>query len=109
MSRSSLSTPALRHDETVVGWSWYAFQMIVLPSLLTSLNGLLKRPFSTAEVNFTYFLLNFLATVWIFHKYLESNWKTVKTHPILFSQAVVLGLVAYLATFTAMNFWPLLV
>lgn len=91
--------PAPRRDETIVGWCWYGFQMVVLGSLLTGLNGMLRVPMSQAEVNFTYFLLNFLATLWIYHKYLESNWKTVKTHPILFSQAVVLALVAYWLSF----------
>lgn len=91
--------PAPRRDETIVGWCWYGFQMVVLGSLLAGLNGMLRVPMSQAEVNFTYFLLNFLATLWIYHKYLESNWKTVKTHPILFSQAVVLALVAYWLSF----------
>lgn len=91
--------PAPRRDETIVGWCWYGFQMVVLGSLLTGLNGMLRVPMSQAEVNFTYFLLNFLATLWIYHNYLESNWKTVKTHPILFSQAVVLALVAYWLSF----------
>lgn len=91
--------PAPRRDETIVGWCWYGFQMVVLGSLLTGLNGMLRVPMSQAEVNFTYFLLNFLATLWIYHKYLESNWKTVKNHPILFSQAVVLALVAYWLSF----------
>ena len=91
--------PAPRRDETIVGWCWYGFQMVVLGSLLTGLNGMLRVPMSQAEMNFTYFLLNFLATLWIYHKYLESNWKTVKTHPILFSQAVVLALVAYWLSF----------
>lgn len=104
MSRSSTSAPALRHDETVVGWSWYAFQMIVLPSLLTSLNGLLKKPFSSAEVNFTYFIINFLATLWIYHRFLGSSFQSLRAHPALFCQAVVLGLAAYWASFTAMNF-----
>ena len=103
MVKSNIMAPAPRRDETIVGWCWYGFQMVVLGSLLTGLNGLLRVPMSQAEVNFTYFLLNFLATVWIFHKYLESNWKTVKTHPILFSQAVVLGLVAYWLSFWALS------
>lgn len=95
--------PAPRRDETIVGWCWYGFQMVVLGSLLTGLNGMLRVPMSQAEVNFTYFLLNFLATLWIYHNYLESNWKTVKTHPILFSQAVVLALVAYWLSFWALT------
>ena len=103
MSKPSIPTPPPRHDETVVGWCCYAFQMLVLPSLLTSLNGLLKTPFSKAEVNFTFFLLNFLCTLWVYHRFLGDNWKPVRSHPILFSQAVILGLVAYWASFRAVN------
>ena len=109
MSRSSLSAPALRRDETVVGWSWYAFQMIVLPSLLTSLNGLLKRPFSTAEVNFTYFIINFLATLWIYHRFLGSSFQSLRAHPALFCHSV-LSLFSHRPAFRpcvplSINFW----
>lgn len=103
MSKPSIPTPPPRHDETLVGWFCYAFQMLVLPSLLTSLNGLLKTPFSMAEVNFTYFLLNALLSLWVYHRFLSANWKPVKNHPILFSQAVILGLVAYWVSFAAVN------
>ena len=106
MSKPSIPTPPPRHDETVVGWFCYAFQLLVLPSLLTSLNSLLKKPFSTAEVNFTYFLLNFLLSLWVYHRFLGANWKPVRSHPILFSQAVILGLVAYWVSFTAVT-WAL--
>ena len=103
MSKPSIPTPPPRHDETVVGWFCYAFQLLVLPSLLTSLNSLLKKPFSKAEVNFTYFLLNFLLSLWVYHRFLGANWKPVRSHPILFSQAVILGLVAYWVSFNLVN------
>ena len=106
MSKPSISSPAPRHDETVIGWCMYAFQLILLPSLLSSINGLLAHPFSKAEVNFSYFLLNFLACLWIYHKFLGANFKSVKAHPILFCQAIVLALVAYWVSFLAMT-WAL--
>lgn len=103
MAKTTLSSPAPRRDETVVGFCWFAFQMLLLPSLLTSINGLLKHPVSGAEINFTYFLLNFLAMLWIFHKFLGSALKPMTAHPALFCQAVVLALAAYWATSTAVN------
>lgn len=106
MAKTTISTPAPRRDETMVGFGWFAFQLILLPSLLTAVNGLLKKPLSSAEVNFTFFLLNFLAAVWIYHKFLGAAFKSVKAHPILFGQAIVLALVAYWLTSQAVN-WAL--
>ena len=106
MSKPSISSPGPRRDETIIGWCVYAFQLVVLPSLLSSINGLLAPPFSKAEVNFTYFLLNFFTCLWVYHTFLWANFKPVKQHPILFSQAVILGLVAYWVSFTAVT-WAL--
>ncbi len=99
MSKPTLAPPTLRRDETILGWVYFAFQTTVLPSLLISINGLLRKPASQAEVNFTYFLLNFLATVWIYHRFLAGAFKQVKSHPADFLQGVVLGLAAYWACF----------
>lgn len=55
MAKTSLSSPIPRRDETIVGFSWFGFQLLLLPSILTGLNGLLKKPLSLAEVNFTFF------------------------------------------------------
>ena len=106
MSKPSISSPGPRRDETIIGWCIYAFQLVLLPSLLGSVNGLLAHPFSKAEVNFTYFLLNFFSCLWVYHAFLGANFKPVKQHPILFSQAVILGLVAYWVSFTAVT-WAL--
>lgn len=103
MSKPSISSPGPRRDETIIGWCVYAFQLVLLPSLLSSVNGLLAHPFSKAEVNFTYFLLNFFSCLWVYHAFLGANFKPVKQHPILFSQAVILGLVAYWVSFTLVN------
>ena len=103
MAKTSLSSPIPRRDETIVGFSWFGFQLLLLPSILTGLNGLLKKPLSLAEVNFTFFLINFLATFWIYHRFLSGSWKGVKAHPILFGQAIVLALVAYWLSTLAMN------
>ncbi len=106
MSKPSISSPGPRRDETIIGWCVYAFQLVLLPSLLSSVNGLFAHPFSKAEVNFTYFLLNFFSCLWVYHAFLGANFKPVKQHPILFSQAVILGLVAYWVSFTAVT-WAL--
>ncbi len=87
----------LSHAETVWGWGYLVFQIVLLPSLLHAVNGMLPRPLSSAELNFTFFLLNFLAMLWIFHGFLGRSAAQVRQHPIYFLQAVILGTVAYFA------------
>ncbi len=103
MAKQSISSPALRRDETIVGWGYYAFQILLLPGLLSEVLPLISKRFTPTEVNFTYFLINFLASIWIYHKFLAGNLKTVKAHPALFCQAIILALVAYWASFRGMN------
>lgn len=106
MAKNAFSSPSLRRDETQLGWFYFFFQLLLLPSILTALNGLLSSPFSKAEVNFTYFLLNFMAMIWIFHRFLGASFRVMTGHPILFCQAIVLGLFAYWVT-SAFTTWAL--
>lgn len=103
MYKPSIPTPAPRQGEQLLGWSFYVFQLMVLSSLLNSLNGMLKQPFSRAEINFAYSALTFVACLWIYRDFLRSNLRPVQDHPILCLQAVILALVAYWFTFEAVN------
>ena len=47
--------------ETMCGFGYLAFQLLLLPSLLSWGNGQRSHPLSDAELNFTFYLLNFLA------------------------------------------------
>lgn len=87
----------LSHYETVCGWVYLVFQIIFLPSLLNAVNAMLPRELNSAELNFVYFLLNFLAIVFIFHDFLGQSFRQVIRHPAYFCQAVILGAVAYFA------------
>ena len=87
----------LTKQETVLGWIYLIFQLLLLPSILYSLNSLLRLNFSKAELNFVFFLTNFLAVLWIFHGFLSRCAQQVKQHPAYFIQAVVLGTAAYYA------------
>ena len=106
MAKNSFSSPTLRRDETQLGWIYYVFQLLLLPSILTSLTALLTTPFSKAEVNFTYFLLNFMVMIWIFHRFLGASFRVMTGHPIVFCQAIVLGLFSYWVTSVATT-WAL--
>lgn len=94
--------PSLR--ETMSGFLYLAFELFLLPSLLRWCNRQLSPSLSTAELNFLYYLLNFLAVLLIFHEFLGHNLTQVTQHPAYFCQAVILGLAAYYACFYALDF-----
>ena len=102
MKKSNLSV-SLTQKELVGGWVYLAFEALLLPLLLNMLNGYLAHPMTGAELNFTYFGLNFLACLWIFHSFLDHNAAMMRKHPIYFFQAVILGLAAYYACSWGVN------
>ena len=56
-----------------------------------------------SELNFLYYLVNFIAVLLIFHSFLERSLSQLFQHPIDALQAAVLGFVAYYACFHAMD------
>ena len=98
----SLSTRQ-SEQEIILGWVYFLVQLLVLPSLLVWGNTRAGRPFSEAELNFTFFSINFAAVLWIFHRFLGSSFRQVRVHPAYFCQAVILGLAAYLACSRGMD------
>ena len=89
----------LSSQETISGFCYLAFQLIFLPSVLHAVNGMLSHPLNSAELNFVYYLVNFMAMLLIFHDFLGSSARQVGQHPAYFCQAVILGFVAYYACF----------
>ena len=98
----SLSTRQ-SEQEIILGWVYFLVQLLVLPSLLVWGNTRAGRPFSEAELNFTFFSINFAAVLWIFHRFLSGSFRQVRVHPAYFCQAVILGLTAYLACSRGMD------
>ena len=92
-------SPCPNSRETVSGLCWLAFQMLLLPSLLYFVNGHLERPLSEGELNFVYYLTNFIAMLVIFHDFLSRSLSQALQHPIVLLEAVILGFVAYFACF----------
>ena len=90
-------------QEIILGWVYFLFQLLALKSLLVWGNTQAGRPLSEAELNFIFFAVNFAAVLWIFHRFLSSSFRQVRVHPAFFCQAVILGLVAYLACSKGMN------
>lgn len=97
MRNKNGASPGLNPTEAVWGWGYWAFQLFLLPSILSAVNGFLPHRLSGAEINFVFFLINFLAVLLIFHAFLGRSLRQVTAHPAYFCQAVVLGLAAYWA------------
>ncbi len=92
--KNSLS-PCPSRNETLWGLCYLVFQLLVLPSLLIFAGT--QAGLSDPEINFVFFLVNFLATIWIFHNFLGESAGRVYAHPIQFLESVILGYVAYTA------------
>jgi len=95
MIKSRTTSPCPSGQETISGAFYLAFQMLFLPSLLYWINGQLDAPLKEAELNFLYYLVNFIAVLLIFHEFLERSLSQLFNHPIHAAQAAILGFVAY--------------
>ena len=96
-------SPCPSGQESLYGGFYLAFQMLFLPSLLFWINDQLPRAFSETELNFVFYLVNFLAVLLIFRKFLGRNLRQLTQHPIDALQAAILGFVAYYACFHALE------
>lgn len=97
MSKKRSISAGLSNQETVWGIVYVLFQTLLLSSLLLWGNARLGNPLTSAELNFVYYLVNFLATIVIYHAFLARNLQQIGRHPAYFCQAVILGFVAYQA------------
>ena len=84
-------------QETIGGFVYLAFQFFFLPSILSFVNSHLQRPLAESELNFLFYLINFIAILLIFHDFLSRNLSQLGQHPIAFLEAAILGFVAYYA------------
>lgn len=97
MRKSRSISSYLTSQETISGFIYLAFQLLFLPSMLSWVNGQLSHPLNSAELNFVFYLINFMAMLLIFHDFLGRSAHQVGQHPAYFCQAVILGFVAYYA------------
>ena len=103
MTKKRTVSPCPSGQETAWGLCYLVFQMLLLPSLLYWINDQLAKPLAESELNFLYYLVNFIAVLLIFHSFLERSLSQLFQHPIDALQAAVLGFVAYYACFHAMD------
>ncbi len=66
-------SPQLSRNETIAGWSYYAFSMLALPIVLQYVNAALGYPLNEAKLNFVFYTANFAACVMIFRRLLKLN------------------------------------
>ena len=97
MRRNRSFSGNLTNQETIGGFSYLLFELIFLPGLLSWINSQLESPLNATELNFVFFLVNFMAILLIFHDFLGRGLRQVTQHPAIFCQAVILGFVAYYA------------
>ena len=94
-------TVSTTKQETIFGWMYLAFQLIALPGILSWANETMEL--SAPEYHFCIFVINFIAVLLIFNKYLSRSFTQVLQHPSYFIQAVILGFVAYYACSWGIN------
>lgn len=101
----------LSSQENFSGFVYLAFQLLLLPGMLSFVNQHLEHPLSMAEVNFLFYLINFIAVLLIFRRFLGNALDRVWEHPIYFLEAVILGFVFYYLcnyaiTWAVQHFFP---
>lgn len=97
MKRTHSFSGNLTNQETIGGFSYLIFEIFFLPGILSWINGQLSHPLNSAELNFVFYMVNFIAILLIFHDFLGRGLRQTTQHPAIFCQAVILGFVAYYA------------
>ena len=103
MTKMRTNSPCPSGQETAWGLCYLAFQMLFLPSALFWINEQLPMPLSDPELNFFYYIVNFLAVLLIFHDFLARSLGQLLKSPIDALQAAILGFVAYYVCFYAIG------
>lgn len=83
--------------ETLLGWSYLLISLFVLPVMLTSVNDQLATPVSESVLNLLFFIVNFLAVIGIFRRFLWESLKAAAKKPWYCLCVAVLGFLAYYA------------
>lgn len=81
--------------ETLLGYGYLGIDAVVLPILLSVGNLFLPRPMGSAELNFVYFSVNFVAVLLIFHKFWRQSWKDAGKAPGRMLWYVLLSYLGY--------------
>ncbi len=94
----------LTYREISWGSRYLLFSLLVLSSLLQTLSVALGSPLTSLSRNFLYFLINFLAGLWIFRPLLTRSAKVIPARVKEFLLTVVLGTAGYFACAWGLEF-----
>ena len=103
MIKSRANSPCPSGQETAWGLCYLAFQMLFLPSFLYWANAQVVAPLGDPELNFLFYMINFIAVLLIFHNFLGRSLSQLLNHPIDALQAAILGFVAYYVCYYAID------
>ena len=81
--------------ESICAIVYMLLEFLVLPTVISLLNGLLPNPLSAARLNLAFFLLNYLAVGLILRKFIGKS--LIESKPGLLLSSAVLGMLAYWA------------
>ena len=96
-------TVSLNKKEILWGWLYLAVEFLILPAALYLLSVRLFPGASDAEVNFVFYLLNFLGTLLIYRKFLRRNLGLAKRNLLTVFVYTILGLFIYWASSLVMS------
>ena len=91
-------TVSLNKKEILWGWVYLAVEFLLLPTALYWVATRLFPGISNAEVNFLYYLVNFLAILLIFHRFLSRNLAMARSNLLRVVLYALLGLFIYWAS-----------
>ena len=92
MNKLSVS---LTKVESIFGWIYLPFQLILLPAILSVVNAALGYPLTSAGINLVFFCVNFIFVTAFFCRYLWKSAKIVFAKPLNFLFATLAGFAAY--------------
>ena len=97
MSKKYAIGTSLSSSETLSGIIYLAVQLFMLPTVLYWINAQAGNALNEAEINFMFYLINFISMLLIFRNFLSNSLQQLTRHPIIVLESVILGLAAYYA------------
>ena len=74
-------TVSMGRTEKILGLIYIGLQIFLIPIALVIINAFLPRPFSSAELNFLSFAINFICVTVIFHRFLINSFRVLLKNP----------------------------
>ena len=94
---------SMTRSETVLGWSYFVFQLLFLGVILVVINMLLSNPLTETQLNILLFFLNFFCIMLIFRKFLWKNLQNTFRAPFVTLKTAGLGFLLYYGSSILIN------